>query len=99
MNIYSEPEKFGLEVVGEVDPGEAYEFDTLVVWRETATGALLYGTDSGCSCPTPFEDMGRDDLTPITAQTWAEFEAAVMDNRDSLDARRALIDKARQVLA
>jgi hypothetical protein len=61
-NVYYNPEDFGLEVVGSVDVGEMYEFDMFVVFRETATGRIGYATDSGCSCPSPFEDTEIDDI-------------------------------------
>jgi hypothetical protein len=59
MNVYYDPEKFGLEVVAEHDfsPG-SYEFDLRVVWRREHDGALLTARDGGCSCPTQFEDYG-----------------------------------------
>lgn len=66
--IYSEPERYGFEEIGEVEwkPGD-YGFDTTVVWIETATGKIFAGTDSGCSCPRPFEDIESiEDLTEIT---------------------------------
>lgn len=63
MNIYYSPEKYGLEIVGQVDwTDEAYQFDMTVVWRRVADGQLLYADDSGCSCPSPFEDHGVTDL-------------------------------------
>lgn len=66
MNLYSDPEKFGLATVGEVEWSDGcYQFDLTVVWRDTTTGALYYAEDSGCSCPSPFEDTGRDSLTLI----------------------------------
>lgn len=61
-NIYYFPEKFGLEILGEVEFLGAYEFDTFVVWREKATGRLGYGEDSGCSCPSPFEDFEPEEI-------------------------------------
>lgn len=61
-NAYYDPQKFGLTIVGEVEfSSGSYEFDTSVVWRDQA-GALYYADDSGCSCPTPFEGIGLDDL-------------------------------------
>jgi len=56
-NIYYNPEKHGLTVVAEIEysSGE-YEFDTRVVWRD-ASGKLYTARDSGCSCPTPFEEV------------------------------------------
>lgn len=62
MNIYYDPEKFGLEIVVDIDTGCGYEFDMFVVWHEKATGRLGFATDAGCSCPTPFEYMGVDDI-------------------------------------
>lgn len=64
-NIYYDPEKFGLEVFGEVDFGGSFEYDKLVVWRDRKTGELYTGEDSGCSCPSPFESQGLDNLTPL----------------------------------
>lgn len=67
VDIYYSPEKFDLEVVGEIDfSSGSYEFDLTVVWRDTETGALYYADDSGCSCPSPFEYQGRDSLTRVT---------------------------------
>lgn len=68
-NVYYDPIKFGLDIVGEIDVGGSYEFDKFVVWSRRAwDGAgsrFVYGTDSGCSCPTPFEDVGVNDLIEI----------------------------------
>lgn len=65
-NIYDDPEKFGLAIVGEVEfSSGAYEFDTSVVWRDADTGDLFYADDSGCSCPIPFEGVGRNDLQKV----------------------------------
>lgn len=61
-NIYYNPEKFGLSIVGEIEFDEPnYSFDFGVVWK-TKNNKFYYGHDSGCSCPTPFEDEGIDDL-------------------------------------
>jgi len=67
--VYDEPERYGFETIGEVDwkPEESYHFDMSVVWIETSTGKIFVGTDSGCSCPRPFEDTESiEDLTEIT---------------------------------
>lgn len=55
MNIYSSPESHGLTEIAEIDTGESYEFNMVVLWR-AETGELWAAADSGCSCPTPFED-------------------------------------------
>lgn len=45
-----------------------YEYDTFIVLRHIPSGRLFYANDSGCSCPTPFEDFffkGPDDTNMI----------------------------------
>lgn len=67
MNVYYDPEKFGLTTVAQLDYGIAsWDFDFTVVWQRNEDGAFLYGHDSGCSCPSPFESQGLDDLTVFT---------------------------------
>lgn len=56
-NVYYNPGEFGLTTVGEIDAGGGYEFDTFAVWQDNGTGRLWYAEDSGCSCPSPFEDI------------------------------------------
>lgn len=70
MNIYYDPAKFGLEIVGEVEWISGYEFDKHVVWYQPATGRYLWGTDSGCSCPNPFELQGIGDLGVLRPGIW-----------------------------
>ncbi len=78
MNIWYDPEKFGLKVVGTLSIPMSYEFSYFVVWSGR-NGELFWGTDSGCSCPTPFEYTGVDDLHLINDDSWSEFEKAVND--------------------
>lgn len=57
MNLYYSPEKYGLEVVGTIEWSEPnYDFDMTVLWR-AKRGQYWIGSDSGCSCPSPFEDI------------------------------------------
>ena len=46
------------------EPDRDYEFHILSVWRDERTGHLYYAEDSGCSCPTPFEDYRFDPARP-----------------------------------
>lgn len=65
-NIYYNPEKFDLAIVVGVDFADSWEFKKVVVWRHERSGELFFGMDSGCSCPTPFEDFsGVKDLRPV----------------------------------
>lgn len=44
---------------------DPYRFDLLGLWR--GEDGFYLGTDSGCSCPTPWESHTADDLTgPLT---------------------------------
>jgi hypothetical protein len=55
-NVYYSPESYGLEVVGDIEwTGESYQFDMTVVWKDK-DGKYYVASDSGCSCPSPFED-------------------------------------------
>lgn len=80
-DVYYDPEKCGVTLVVMLDrPDLSYEFDMLGVWRDDATGRLGWASDSGCSCPSPFEDYNSfGDLTLLG---------------DSPDALRALEDEA-----
>ena len=77
--LYGEPSKVGLEIVAELDTGGSYEFNKVVVWRRKLDGAYLWLADSGCSCPSPFEDYGVDALKPLTDWRDAALEAAVVN--------------------
>ena len=58
----------GATVVGEIELSEpCYSYDTLMVLRNEQ--GYYLATDSGCSCPTPFEDYRSlaDATGPLTA--------------------------------
>lgn len=75
-NPYHHPEATGLTVVKIIeDPDASYSFETIALWRN-ADGDLLYAEDSGCSCPSPFEDAT---LKQLTDETWPEFETTVKE--------------------
>lgn len=70
---YYHPEQFGLTTIGEVNwDDESYRFDLTAVWRD-ASGALYWASDSGCSCPSPFEDITA--LDQLATGTVDELEA------------------------
>jgi hypothetical protein len=55
INPYYNPEKLDLEMSSYNDPNLSYEFNTLCFWA-TKNGQIYSASDSGCSCPTPFEN-------------------------------------------
>jgi hypothetical protein len=66
MNPYydtnNKPNEVGLVKLGELDEADlSYEYNTLLVVKHEPTGRIFYATDSGCSCPTPFEDYHFSD--------------------------------------
>lgn len=59
-NVYSTPEKCGLELVADIEfSDECYQFDTLIVLRDLKTKRYYSANSSGCSCPQPFEEFRR----------------------------------------
>lgn len=80
MNIYNNPEKFGLEIMASMnDDSHSSQFDMFILWRSVETGELFYGGDAGCSCPVPFEGMEINDLTKLTFETYQQLYIAVQD--------------------
>lgn len=70
-NLYYSPEHFGLESVADLEMvGESYQFDLVAVWKNMKH-EFFWAQDSGCSCPTPFENH---DLTSIERLTKENFE-------------------------
>lgn len=58
-NVYStkNAKAEGLTEVAQLDYSDGcYEFDLRIVWQDKE-GRLWTERDSGCSCPTPFEDI------------------------------------------
>lgn len=78
-NVYYYPEKSGMEIVTQLELSEpCYSFDTQVVWRVKGKKKLYTAHDSGCSCPTPFEDYHKlSDLTPITNAVIEELKREI----------------------
>lgn len=94
-NIYYDPEHFGLVKVTEFERTEpCYSFDTFVVWYSKDNGDYYWGQDSGCSCPSPFEDFSynetdsrvvnllaaEDVLNELNCGTFFQVAHAVIDS-------------------
>lgn len=55
-DVYYQPEKFGLTLIDKLDYSSGnYVFDFRVVWKHKS-GKFYTARDSGCSCPSPFEN-------------------------------------------
>lgn len=72
-NPYYHPEKCGLVILNTLEANLSYEFDIFVLWKDIETGRVYFGHDSGCSCPTPFEDFNS--LSDMVLVTWNSLDA------------------------
>lgn len=59
MNPYYNPEKLELEILSFDEPEMSYEYNILCFWA-TKNGLIYSASDSGCSCPTPFEEYSGE---------------------------------------
>jgi hypothetical protein len=94
-DVYYQPEIFGLKRVGEVEWSDgSYQFDLSVVWQDEC-GNLLYGEDSGCSCPGIFEEYvnGAEDLEFVT---FGQLQQKLADRLDGKKRYRVENDWASQ---
>lgn len=92
-NFYFNPESRNCEIVAVLDePNLSYEYATAIVLKEKESGKLYAAFDSGCSCPTPFENFrSLEDFTPINSEE--DFNMFIsgyrnFDNPDVFAARR-----------
>lgn len=56
---------------------ESYNFNIVGVSKRP-DGKLFWSTDSGCSCPSPWETHTEADWKPLP-ETWDEFEKEAGD--------------------
>lgn len=82
-DLYNQPEQFGLTPIGELnDPDASWSFNDFVVWKHE-DGSYYFGEDSGCSCPSPFEDYTSLEKAS-KMESIEQFEAAVKDYFNSV---------------
>ena len=80
-NIYSHPEKHGLKIFETLEENLSYEFNMLVVWKNEK-GEFFWAQDSGCSCPSPFEDYNSvADLYKVDPNNLESFQQAIENFR------------------
>lgn len=71
-NVYYDPEHFGLVKVTEFERSEpSWSFDTFVIWYSAETDTYYWGSDSGCSCPSPFEDFSYNETDSLVVNLLA----------------------------
>lgn len=81
-DVYYNPEKHELETVGTIQWDEpCYSFDITAVWYHRDTGTFYWGSDSGCSCPSPFENV--TDKSQLNSGTFHQAAAALQTRHDA----------------
>lgn len=83
MSYYDDYGVFeGLTKVADIDlDAPEYSFYVLGIWR--GDDGYYIGTDSGYSCPTPWESYRKEDLTgPLTAEQVREEASSLWDGYD-----------------
>lgn len=99
-NPYYNPEKCGLSIFECINTAGSYEFDIFCIWEKNDDNTLWWDSDSGCSCPSPFDigDHGHD-LKPITTETFYNFQEALKNHYNiSEEQYRNIKDKVRDHL-
>jgi hypothetical protein len=109
MNPYYSPKQMGLELIATVEEDESYQFHIVAAWVGTVTETfhghrattyrIFWAADSGCSCPSPFEDYTSIETLTVyngSKSSYQELVAAVEDVAID-DASR--VDFLRQVQA
>lgn len=66
-NPYYNPEKCDVTLLVTIDePNMWYEFNKTIIVKDNPTGEIYAASDSGCSCPTPFENIyGLNQMTHL----------------------------------
>ncbi len=63
MNPYYNSDSLGLDPLIFEESGLCYAYNTLCFW--SINGKVYTASDSGCSCPTPFEQYEGDTLEDV----------------------------------
>lgn len=90
----------GTELVAEVGDWD-YSWSVVAVFRDLTSGKLYWGSDSGCSCYSPFEDVTSvEGLSGLTKATYTELERAVREelSEAGLSERNLFLQTVRETM-
>ena len=99
-SVYDKPEEHGLKQIGCLDEADmSYEFNMLCVWQHK-DGRIFYEQDSGCSCPSPFEDNTcLESLTEVKhGESFDAFVSTVNSFPAEASEKQGLIDAVKVLL-
>lgn len=103
INPYDDPAHYGLEIVGDISwDSDPYQFNYTVIWRNIQTAQMFYASDSGCSCPSPFErlEVGSEGWNPLILQEFIDAMAkrlSEMERDDDYGAKEKFMRAAAAV--
>lgn len=98
-DVYHNPEVFGLTQIAIVEEDESYQFNMIVAWRDES-GRVYWGHDTGCSCPSPFEDYtSKESLNLLRAESLDALAQEVDGLSAPFGARGAFMDTVKAALA
>ena len=93
-----EVEKF-LTFIGEVQVDEQeWNFHLVAFWIRKSDGQVLWAEDSGCSCPSPFEDTLVSDLRETSLLGVTDIILGAAGEYSYARPRAELVRDARQVI-
>ena len=99
-DIYNNPKMHNLTQIDGLDePDMSYSFTMLYAWLHE-DGTVYYAEDSGCSCPSPFEDYTSLDyynLYNSKHQDMGHLESMVKDFNSSNEEKRQFLNKVKAV--
>jgi hypothetical protein len=99
-NPYYSPECLNLTIIDSLDEDINWEFNIVLLWQHNETKELYWAQDSGCSCPTPFEDYNTlEDLNCLHKGNWNAFEQDVRGMNVSKGEKQQMLRKAVILLA
>jgi hypothetical protein len=99
-NLYYSPAAYGVEVVLDVDKSSgAYEFDMFAIWRSQIADLYYWASDSGCSCPVPFDSIDlsnacQGNLTEAKNDAYAWLGSTPDYNEHYWETARETIERA-----
>lgn len=103
-NIYDNPEVAGLEKLVELnEPGLHYAYNIFIVVRHIESRRLFFVEDTGCSCPSPFENYyfnspSEHNIREVEAHNFYAFESDVNNFPVEMAQRQAAISLVRLAL-
>lgn len=103
-NIYYNPDKCGLEILATLDERDlSYQYNTYLVVIDLNSRRIFRASDSGCSCPVPFENYyfksaNKNNLEEITKHNFEQFETEIAGFPSTKEEKQKMINIVKEYL-